>query len=113
MNLIPNAYADSGQAAAQGSASMLPMLIVIVLIVALYGWMWYQHNRKNKSHQQMIDNMQKGDELVTNGGLLGKVIKVDDNYIQLQVSHETNVHIQKSAVSTVLPKGTVKFNKDK
>lgn len=113
MSLIPNAYAgtSAAQASNQGAASMLPMIIVIVMIVLLYGWMWYQHNRKNKNHQQMIDNLQKGDDLATTGGLLGKVAKIDDNHIVLQVSSETEVYIQKSAVATVLPKGTVKFNK--
>lgn len=113
MNIIPNAYAAdaTSQAAGQGATSMLPMIIVIVMIVLLYAWMWYQHNRKNKNHQQMIDNLQKGDDLATSGGLLGKVAKIEDNHIVLQVSSETQVYIQKSAVATVLPKGTVKFDK--
>lgn len=112
MNLIPNAYAaDTASQANQGASSMLPMIIVIVMIVLLYAWMWYQHNRKNKNHQQMIDNLQKGDELTTNGGLLGKVSKIEDNHIVLQVSAQTDVCVQKSAISTVLPKGTVKFDK--
>jgi preprotein translocase subunit YajC len=64
--------------------------------------------KRQKEHQSIIDNVAKGDEVVTNGGILGKVLKVDENYMVIEVSDKVELKLQKVALHAVLPKGTIK-----
>jgi preprotein translocase subunit YajC len=62
--------------------------------------------KRAKQHKEMVAALSKGEEVVTNGGLLGKVIEVDDNFITVEISSGLNVKVQRQAVSQVMPKGT-------
>lgn len=64
--------------------------------------------KQAKAHKLMIDSLKKDDEIVTNGGLLGKVVKIKDQYVTLEIAVSTQIHIQKQSVITLLPKGTIK-----
>jgi preprotein translocase subunit YajC len=64
--------------------------------------------KRAKEHKTMLDSLSKGDEVVTGGGLMGKVTAITDNYIEMSVADSVNVKVQKHAVSSVLPKGTLK-----
>ncbi len=64
--------------------------------------------KQAKAHKLMIDSLKKDDEIVTNGGLLGKVVKIKDQYVTLEIAARTQIHIQKQSVITLLPKGTIK-----
>ena len=64
--------------------------------------------KQAKAHKLMIDSLKKDDEIVTNGGLLGKVVKIKDQYVTVEIAAGTQIHIQKQAVITLLPKGTIK-----
>jgi preprotein translocase subunit YajC len=65
--------------------------------------------KKQKEHKAMVDALAKGDEVVTAGGMLGKVAKIGETYISVELASGVEVQMQRSAVATVLPKGTVKF----
>jgi len=106
LNLISNAYADGGSAApAQDGGSM--MMLTLFLVIAFVFMMWQQQKR-SKQQKSMVDALQKGDEVVTIGGTLGRIEKVGDNYLSIEVAAGVVVQIQRSAVQSVLPKGTIK-----
>ena len=85
--------------------SMLPLLLMFVV---LYFVMIRPQMKKQKEHKAMIDALAKGDEVVTAGGLLGKVSKVGDTYVSLELADGVEVQCQRGAVTQVLPKGTLK-----
>jgi preprotein translocase subunit YajC len=81
---------------------------MILMFVVLWFLMIRPQMKKAKEHKQLIAALQKGDEVVTGGGLVGKITKVDDNYISLEIAEGTEVIVQKPAVAIALPKGTLK-----
>ena len=89
-------------------SSLMSMLPLVLMFVVLYFVMIRPQMKKQKEHRAMIEAVTKGDEVVTSGGLLGKVSKLGDNYLGLEVSNGVEVQIQRSAVVQVLPKGTIK-----
>lgn len=103
--LISNAYA---QAAAPASAGVMEFLPLIVLVIVFYFLILRPQQKRAKEHRIMLDGLQKGDEVVTSGGVLGRVIKVGDPYASLEIADNVTVQIQKSTIQTVLPKGTIK-----
>ena len=103
---ISSAYAaDAAPAQGGGMFSMLPLFL---LIVVFYFLILRPQQKRAREQTAMIAALQKGDEIVTNGGLLGKVQKVGDNNLSLEVAENVVVQIQKSAVQSVLPKGSIK-----
>lgn len=103
---ISNAYA---QAAAGGEASsFLSLLPLVLMFVVLYFVMIRPQMKRQKEHKAMIDALAKGDEVVTAGGLLGRVSKLGETYIGLELADGVEVQLQRSAVVQVLPKGTLK-----
>ena len=105
---ISSAYA---QAAAGGSTqdTLLGMLPLVLMFVVLYFVMIRPQMKKQKEHKAMVDALAKGDEVVAAGGMLGKVAKIGETYIGVELASGVEVQMQRSAVATVLPKGTVKF----
>lgn len=102
--MISNAYAQAGAPAQQGDP--LPSLFIIIgMFVLMYFLMIRPQQKKAKEHKQMVEGLQKGDEVIAMG-IVGKITKVGDGYISLEVSEGNVLHIQKAAVSTLLPKGT-------
>lgn len=101
---ITNAWA---QEAPQGGGvfSLLPLLI---LFAVFYFFLIRPQMKQAKEHRQMVESLNKGDEIVTNGGLLGKIKQVGDNFIVLEIAGNTEVKVQKHAVSATMPKGTIK-----
>ena len=108
---ISNAYAQTAPAAAAGgdmSSSIMSMLPLVLMFVVLYFIMIRPQVKKQKEHRAMIDALAKGDEVVTAGGMLGRVTSLSEGYIGVQVSNGVEVQMQRSAVVQVLPKGTIK-----
>jgi preprotein translocase subunit YajC len=105
---ISNAYADTAGAAAGGMSSLTQMLPLVLMFVVLYFIMIRPQMKKQKEHKAMIDALGKGDEVVTGGGLLGRITKVDEQYVSVEIAGNVVVQMQRSAVVQVLPKGTVK-----
>ena len=110
--MIGTAYAQAAGGAPQGGDTLMGMLPIILMFVILYFLMIRPQMKRQKEHRNLIAALAKGDEVVTAGGLLGKVTKVNDSYVTVEVSEladkPVEVIMQKSSVSTVLPKGTIK-----
>ena len=104
--LISPAWA---QGAGGGVGGGFESLILIVLMFGvLYFLMIRPQMKRAKEHKTMIDALQKGDEVITTGGILGRVTRINENYVTLDVSSNVEIQIQRSAVQLVLPKGTIK-----
>lgn len=96
------------QAAAPGGADLMSMLPIILMFVVLYFVMIRPQMKRAKEHKAMVDALQKGDEVIAAGGVLGKVTKVADNYVTIEIADKIEIRVQRPAVQLVLPKGTVK-----
>ncbi len=103
---ISNAYAQAAAPAA--SASFADFLPLIALIAVFYFLILRPQMTRSKAQKIMLAALQKGDEIVTIGGELGRVTKVGENYLSVEIADDITVTIQRSAVQTVLPKGTIK-----
>jgi preprotein translocase subunit YajC len=103
--LINEAWAQS---AAPAGADIMSMLPIILMFVVLYFVMIRPQMKRAKEHKTMVEALQKGDEVVAAGGVLGKVTKVSDNYVTLEIADKIEIRVQRPAVQLVLPKGTIK-----
>ena len=84
------------------------MLPIILMFVLLYFMLIRPQMKRAKEHKAMTDALQKGEEVVTSGGVLGKITKVGEAYLTLEVAPGVEVNVQRAAVQTLLPKGTIK-----
>ncbi|MFM1925672.1 MAG: hypothetical protein RIT44_1478 [Pseudomonadota bacterium] len=108
---ISSAFAQTAPAAAAGGdmqSTLMSMLPLLLMFAVLYFVMIRPQMKKQKEHRAMIDALAKGDEVVTAGGMLGKVSKIGDAYIGIELAAGVEVQLQRSAVVQVLPKGTLK-----
>jgi preprotein translocase subunit YajC len=103
--LINEAWA---QTAAPGGADLMSMLPIILMFVVLYFVMIRPQMKRAKEHKSMVEAIQKGDEVIAAGGVLGKVTKVADNYVTMEIANNVEIRVQRPAVQLVLPKGTIK-----
>ena len=108
---ISSAFAQSAPAAAAGGdiqSTLMSMLPLLLMFVVLYFVMIRPQMKKQKEHRAMIEALAKGDEVVTAGGFLGKVSKLGEAYVGVELATGVEVQMQRSAVVQVLPKGTLK-----
>ena len=108
---ISSAFAQTAPAAAAGGdmqSTLMSMLPLLLMFAVLYFVMIRPQMKKQKEHRAMVDALAKGDEIVTAGGLLGKVSKIGDAYIGVELVSGVEVQMQRQAVVQVLPKGTLK-----
>ena len=108
---ISSAYAQTAPAAAAGGdmqSSLMSLLPLVLMFVVLYFVMIRPQMKKQKEHRAMIDALAKGDEVATAGGVLGKVTKLGEGYVSIEIANGVEVQLQRSAVVQVLPKGTIK-----
>ena len=103
--MISYAYAQFGGGGEPGIMGFLPIVLMFVL---LYFLMIRPQMKRAKDQKQMIEALQKGDEVVAAGGVLGKITKIGDAYISLEIAPSTEIQVQRAAVQTLLPKGTIK-----
>ena len=85
-----------------------PFLLLIGFLVIFYFLLWRPQSKRAKEHRELIANVAKGDEVATTGGMLGKVSKVTDDYFVISIAENTEITVQKNAIASVLPKGTLK-----
>lgn len=104
--LISSAWAQVGGGAAGGGIES--MLLIVLMFVVLYFLMIRPQMKRAKEHKTMIDALQKGDEVVTGGGILGRISKMNENYVTLNIASNVEIQVQRSAVQVLLPKGTIK-----
>ncbi|MEN8216043.1 MAG: preprotein translocase subunit YajC [Pseudomonadota bacterium] len=105
--LIQNAWAQAGQGQ-PADAGLINLVMLIVLFVVFYFLLIRPQTKRAKEHKQMVESLAKGDEVVTNGGLLGKITSLGDNFVVLEVDSDTHLKVQRQAIATVMPKGTMK-----
>lgn len=105
---ISSAYAQAADGAAAGPSPIFNMLFIGGFIVIFYFLIWRPQSKRAKEQKSLVDSLAVGDEVMTNGGMLGKITKVDDHYVALQVTDNVILKMQKSSVAAVLPKGTMK-----
>ncbi|GGY97941.1 preprotein translocase subunit YajC [Pseudoduganella plicata] len=106
---ISNAYAQTaGAADASLMGNLTTFVPLILMFVVMYFLMIRPQQKRAKEQKAMMDALARGDEVVTAGGILGKVSKVTDIYVTVEVSTGTEIVVQKSAITTLLPKGTLK-----
>ena len=105
--MIGTAYAQAAGGGASGGDTLMGMLPIILMFVILYFLMIRPQMKKAKEHRTMVEALQKGDEVVA-VGILGKISKVSDSYVSLEIAPNVTIQVQKNAVTTLLPKGTVK-----
>ena len=103
--MISNAYA---QAAGGGDPGFMGLLPIVLMFVLLYFLMIRPQMKRAKEHKQMVEALQKGDEVITAGGVLGRITKIGDAYVSLEIAPSTEVSVQRASVQTLLPKGTLK-----
>ncbi|MCB1888648.1 MAG: preprotein translocase subunit YajC [Rhodocyclaceae bacterium] len=107
--LISNAYAQAAEGAAQdptgGLVQLLPMILMFVVIWFL---MIRPQMKRAKEHKAMVEALGKGDEVITQGGMAGRITEVGEQFVQVEVADKVQIMIQRQAVATVLPKGTLK-----
>jgi len=110
--LISDALAEAGPAAAQ-DPGLVGLILPVGIMAAFFFLFILPQQRKTKEHKKMIDALSKGSEVVTTGGLLGRIVELDDNFVQLELADNIHVHVQRAAVQSLLPKGTFKASKKK
>lgn len=105
--LIPQALAaEAGPGG--GSPEFFNIFILIAFALIFYFMVWRPQSKRTKEHRELVAGVSKGDEIVTNGGLLGKVVKVDEQFLLVELADKVEVRLQKGAVAAALPKGTIK-----
>jgi preprotein translocase subunit YajC len=107
VSFISNAFAQ-GTAAGGIESNLMSFLPLILMFGVLYFIMIRPQMKRQKEHRNMLAAMAKGDEVVTNGGIVGKVTKVGEAYVGVEISEGTEITVQKASVTTILPKGTIK-----
>ncbi len=97
--------ADAGAASGPG---YLDLMLLVGFVAIFYFLLWRPQSKRRKEHQALMSGLSKGDEVVTAGGLVGRITKIEDDFVKLEVAKDTEFRVQKSAVGATLPKGTLK-----
>ena len=102
--MIQNAWAQN----AGGGDPFLSFLPLIVIFVVFYFILIRPQTKKQKEHQEMINALEVGNEVVTAGGILGKIQEMNENYVNLEIAENVTIKIQRQTISSLLPKGTIR-----
>ena len=111
---LSNFFISSAQAApagappGAGASNFSLVLMLVVFLVFIYMTVWRPQSKRAKEQREMLSAISKGDEVVTIGGIIGKVNKITDNYILLAIADNVEIPMQKSSIANPLPKGTIK-----
>ena len=107
MNLFETA-AYAAEAGAAPGPGYMDLLLLVGFVGIFYFLLWRPQSKRRKEHQALMTGLAKGDEVVTAGGIVGKVSKLDEGYATVTVAPNVDITVQRSAISLILPKGTVK-----
>jgi preprotein translocase subunit YajC len=106
--LISSAQAQSAPAAAGSGSTLMSLLPMVLIFVVFYFLLIRPQTKRAKEHRALIAAIEVGAEVVTQGGVLGKVIEVGDQFLTVEIADNVNVKVQRHTISQVLPKGTLK-----
>jgi preprotein translocase subunit YajC len=104
--LIPTAWAQAGAPSASGQIA--PLLMIVVFIGIFYFLLIRPQQKKAKEHQTLISQLAVGNEVVTSGGILGRITEVGDSFVTLEIAEGVRIKVQKGQVTSLMPKGTLK-----
>jgi preprotein translocase subunit YajC len=104
--LIPDAFAQVGPAGPGGQFA--PILMMVVFVVIFYFLLIRPQQKKAKEHQALVSKLSTGDEVVTTGGILGKITEVGDSFVTIEIADGVRIKVQKFQVGSLMPKGTLK-----
>jgi len=102
---VDNAWAQGGGSQSDSLIGFLPLIVIFVLF---YFLLIRPQNKKQKEHKQMVDTIGTDDEIVTGGGMLGKITEIGESFVTVEIANNVSVKVQKHTIAAVLPKGTVK-----
>ncbi|MCW8919298.1 MAG: preprotein translocase subunit YajC [Gammaproteobacteria bacterium] len=105
---ISDAMAEAAPAATQQPGMLEALFPFIILFVVFYFLLIRPQSKRAKAHKAMVEAVAKGDEVVTQGGLYGKVTAVNEEYLQIALADNVEVKLQRGAIASLLPKGTIK-----
>ncbi|KTC99399.1 preprotein translocase subunit YajC [Legionella erythra] len=106
---ISDAMAAATSAApANQSESAFSLIMIVAIFVLFYFMLIRPQNKRAREHREMVTALKKGDEIVTSGGIVAKVVSLDEQFIKASIAEGVEISIQRNAVSNVLPKGTIK-----
>lgn len=108
--LISDAFAETATnaaGAAPHSDGAFSMIMIVAIFVLFYFMLIRPQSKRAKQHKDLVTNLKKGDEIITAGGILGKVTSLDEQYVKLTASEGVEITLQRNSISTVLPKGTI------
>jgi len=105
---ISDAFAEAGTTTAAQPDSTFTLIMIAAIFVLFYFMLIRPQNKRAKEHRELLSHLKKGDEIITSGGILAKVVSMDEQYIKVSLADGVEIHLQKGAVNTVLPKGTLK-----
>lgn len=103
---ISDAMAAESGAAAAGTG--IDLFIIVIFALVFYFIIWRPQSKRTKEHRELVTSLGKGDEVVTSGGVIGKVARVEEDYLVLEVADRVQIKMQKGAIAAALPKGTIK-----
>lgn len=107
--IISTAHAESaGPMSSPQSSTIQFLLMFLIFFLFIYFGVWRPQSKRAKETQAMINALAKGDEVMTAGGILGRITKIADQYIALEIANNVEITLQKDSIVTVLPKGTLK-----
>ena len=102
---ISDAWAQAAPAQEPGFAGLI---FPIAILIFFYFLFIRPQQKRSKEHKRMVGTLKRGTEVVTNGGLLGKVVDLDENFVELEVGENVHVQVQRQAIASLMPKGTYK-----
>jgi preprotein translocase subunit YajC len=106
--LIADAHAQAAGGAAPTGGGMSQILVLVVFVVVFYFLLIRPQQKRAKEHQKMLSELQTGNEVVTAGGILGRIVEISDGFITLEIADNVRIKVQKSQVTQLVPKGTYK-----
>ncbi len=106
--LISEAFAQTAATSGQSDASLLSLLPMFGIVILFYFLLIRPQSKRAKEHKQMTEGLQRGDEVITNGGFLGMIISVSESYVIVEIAPNVEVTLVRSSIQTLLPKGTLK-----
>jgi len=105
---ISSAFAQAAEGAQQGTSQMTSIGLMVLMFVAFWFLLIRPQQKKAKEHRAMILALQKGEEVATAGGMIGRIANLDESTMTLEIAKDTEVLVQRAAVTQLLPKGTIK-----
>ena len=105
--LIPLAHAQSGGGGAEGGSAIYSIGMIVVFFVIMFFLVIRPQMKRQKEHKKLIENLAKGNEIVTAGGVAGRIREVGENFLVVELAKDVEIRVQKSSVTSVVPKGTM------